>query len=51
MRTHHLVRHSKDHIDYFYFNVSDKSHQMLLEQSKKINPLESLEQITKIDEY
>jgi hypothetical protein len=48
---HRIVRQPKHGINYFYFNISDKSHQKLLEQARKFNPLGSLEQITKIDEY
>jgi hypothetical protein len=51
MGRYRIVRHPKKDIGYFYFNVSDTSHQKLLEQTRKINPLGSLAQITKIDEY
>lgn len=44
-------RHAAKGRRYFYFDMSDPSHQKLLRQKQKIDPMATVSKATKIDEY
>lgn len=46
-----LRRNNRKGIPFFYFDLADPSHESLLKRARKVDPMELINEITKIDEY
>jgi hypothetical protein len=46
-----LRRDREKKTKFFYFDLADPSHEELLKRARKIDPMATLSEVTKIDEY